>query len=194
MSNAAQAINFHARPGGLSSFIAALAALRAGALALQVRAAALNCAATWAAMPTAAQRADGSLSTLDIAIGTGTASVAYNSSAVTFSTAQTGLTGRLVVFPADPTGGACYIAGGSGLAWSLQSPYMGPALAGTAWGTVAPIATNPIVSPGSPPTPLLPPQATLVSAQSLVSSLLAFLSGGTVTATNWNTTIDALNG
>lgn len=78
--------------------------------------------------------------------------------------------------------------------WSIQTPYMGATNATASFGTLNPTTTNPIVVPGVPPIFSLPPATTLDNAELLVTALINFLTGTYVGSTNWNTTIDAMNG
>jgi hypothetical protein len=58
-----------------------------------------------------------------------------------------------------------------------------------------PVNTNPIVTPGTPPSYLLPPKNTLANLEGVVDAFLVFLDGSTTTAQlNRNGTIDLVNG
>jgi len=67
--------------------------------------------------------------------GSGTVAVSYNSTAVVFSTSQTGLIGSYLAIVGDLTNGRYLVASGSGTAWVLGSPYNGATNAAASWGT-----------------------------------------------------------
>jgi len=71
-----------------------------------------------------------------ISAGSGTVSVTNNSGSITFSSSQSGLTGKYLVVTGDSTNGIYTITGGSGTAWTI-SPVYGGSTAGTAsWSTL----------------------------------------------------------
>ena len=67
--------------------------------------------------------------------GSGTANVTNGSTAVTFSTSQSGLTGSYLMFNGDSTSGIYQVASGSGTSWTLASAYGGTTNAAIPWGT-----------------------------------------------------------
>ena len=72
----------------------------------------------------------------------GTITVTNGSSAVTFSVAQSGLTGLNLVLESDLTGGLYAISSGSGTSWNLGSNYAGTSGVFQFWGTMP--ASGPI--------------------------------------------------
>jgi len=98
----------------------------------------------WNAMATATQIATGAIGAPDVTGGTGTASATANSPIITFSTSQTALAGKYIVFLGDSSNGQYLMAGGSGVTWQLVTPYLGPTLGTAAWATITPNNAHPI--------------------------------------------------
>lgn len=194
MATQQQCINFAIGSNSLLTFIQSLVAARTQALQLQPRITTLSCNTVWAAMPTAAIKNDGSLGLLDNSGGAGTLSVTNGSTFVTSSGTLSGLIGNHLIIVGDSTGGSYAVVAGSGTSWTFQTPYLGATNATASWELLNPNTSNPIVVPGVPPILSLPPAATLDNAELLVTALVNFLAGTYVGSTNWNTTMDSMNG
>ena len=79
--------------------------------------------------------------------GSGTLAITNNATSLTFSTAQTGLSGTYLVVTGDTSNGLYLIGSGSGTAWTITTPYGGPTAAAAAWGTDTPNTAHPIALP-----------------------------------------------
>jgi|SRR6516165_350153 hypothetical protein len=143
--------------------------------------------ATWSAMPTGTQNADGTIGLIDQTAGSGTVSVTAGSAAVTFSASQTALAGTYIVVTGDPTNSYYLVVSGSGTSWVLGSPYGGTTNATASWGKCAPNTANPIIAGG-----INRPEAKLVSAVVMLQQLGNFFGNAAVATANYNQSIDDL--
>ncbi len=132
----------------------------------------------WQQLPTAAINANGTQGPYDQTAGSGTVAVANGSTAITFSTSQTGLVGNYLIITGDSSNGMYLIVSGSGTAWVIGSPYGGVTNGTAAWGTSTPNTAHPIAVPVG--TPILVAEQWVNTSVGSLTNFVSFMGGNAI--------------
>jgi hypothetical protein len=133
------------------------------------------------ALPTYVKNTNGTFGLYDTTAGSGTVGVTNNSTSITFSQSQTGLSGSYLVVTGDTSNGIYLIGSGSGTSWVITSPYGGSNLSTASWGTATPNSAHPIASSISG-SPLNMARNDLLTAVGCLTNFGTFMTGGSLTS------------
>ncbi len=130
------------------------------------------------ALPTFSFTAQGAQGLVDQTAGTGTVDVTNGSEAISFSTAQSGLSGTYIVVTGDTANGIYLIGSGAGTSWTLTSPYGGLSNPTAAWGTSNPTSSHPIALPVGGPLQMA--RGNVLTANGCLTNFGSFMTGAAV--------------
>jgi hypothetical protein len=134
------------------------------------------------ALPTFAFNANGSQGAYDQTAGSGTVALTNGLTSVTFSAAQTGLSGSYLIVAGDSSNGLYLIGSGSGTSWAIGSPYGGATAAAASWGTAAPNNAHPIAIAAPPAgTPLNMARNNVLTATGCLANFQSYMAGIAIT-------------
>ena len=101
--------------------------------------------------------------------------VTNGGTAITFSASQTGLAGSYLIVTGDTSNGIYLIGSGSGVSWTLTSPFGGATLGTAAWGTATPNNAHPIALPSG--SPLLMARNDVLTANGCLANFQSYWTG-----------------
>jgi hypothetical protein len=111
----------------------------------------------------------------DTTAGTGTITTTNGSTAVTFGSSQTGLSGTYIVVTGDTSNGIYLVGSGATTSWVLTTPFGGASLSGASWGTSNPNGAHPIGLPSG--TPLNMAYNNLLTAVGCLTNFQSYMTG-----------------